>query len=356
MARLARAELFDPAEVAVVHCINRCVRRCFLCGDDPLTGRNYDHRKAWLERRLEFLAGQFGIDVLAFSILSNHFHLVLRNRPDVVATWSDTEVAARWLRLCPRRRTPAGEPAEPTAAELNTIRNVPARLAEIRRRLSDISWLMRFIAEPIARWANREDELSGRFWQGRFKAVRLCDEAAILACAVYVELNPIRAGLAKTPEASEFTSMRRRIESRAEPSNSSQGRDVVANHIAAAADRPDAWLAPLALEETSAAPGPQPSRSGQRASDKGFLPLSLDEYLRIVDWTGRQIVGGHSGAIPANLPPLLERVGIAAPNWLPLAANFGRLFHRVAGAPHTLARLRTTRPLRPGRAALLATR
>ena len=95
MARLARADLFDPAEVSVVHCINRCVRRCFLCGDDPHTGANYDHRKAWLERRLAFLAGQFGIDVLGFAILSNHFHLVLRNRPDVVAAWSDSEVASR---------------------------------------------------------------------------------------------------------------------------------------------------------------------------------------------------------------------------------------------------------------------
>jgi len=93
MARLARADVFDPAEVSVFHCINRCVRRCFLCGDDPLTGQNFDHRKAWLESRLQFLAGQFGIDVLGFAILSNHFHLVLRNRPDVVAAWTDTGTA-----------------------------------------------------------------------------------------------------------------------------------------------------------------------------------------------------------------------------------------------------------------------
>ena len=236
MARLARADLFDPAEVAVVHCINRCVRRCFLCGDDPLTGRNYNHRKAWLEERLRFLAGQFGIDVLGFAILSNHFHLVLRNRPDVVATWSDTEVATRWLALCPLRKTPIGEPAEPTDAQLDTIRRVPQRLAEIRRRLSDVSWLMRFIAEPVARRANREDQVTGRFWQGRFKAVKLCDEAAILACAVYVDLNPIRAGLALTPESSDFTSLQRRIESlRLSANAAARNRS----------SRPDAWLTPI---------------------------------------------------------------------------------------------------------------
>jgi REP element-mobilizing transposase RayT len=342
MARLARADLFDPAEVAVIHCINRCVRRCFLCGDDTHTGRNYDHRKTWLEQRLRLLAGQFGIDVLGFAILSNHFHLVLRNRPDVVSTWSDTEAAGRWLRLCPVRKTPDGEPAEPTDAELDTIRNVPPRLAEIRRRLSDISWLMRMIAEPVARRANREDQVTGRFWQGRFKAVKICDEAALLACAVYVDLNPIRAGLALTPETSDFTSIQRRIESLRSP--------------AASVSRPDAWLAPLPLDEVAAPPGPQPSRSGVRASDKGYLPLSVESYLQLVDWTGRQVVRGRGGAIPVDLPPILARVGIAQQDWLPLVTGFGRLFHRVAGAPHTLSCL--ARPFhrhrfRPGRAELL---
>jgi hypothetical protein len=357
MARLARADIFDPAEVSVVHCINRCVRRCFLCGDDPYTGRNYNHRKGWLEQRLAVLAGEFGIDVLGFAILSNHFHLVLRNRPDVVATWSDTEVAARWLALCPYRKTSAGAPAEPTEAELDTIRHVPARLAEVRRRLSDISWLMRMIAEPIARRANREDQVIGRFWQGRFKAVKLCDEAAILACSVYVDLNPIRAGLALTPESSDFTSAQRRIESLRPLTGA-----AAEWHAPSDAMRPDAWLAPIALEEASTPPGPQPSRSGVRASDKGFLPLSTADYLQLVDWTGRQIVRGRGGQIPADLPPLLSRVGIAEDDWLPLVTRFGRLFHRVAGAPHSLALLARRgeppqrRRLRPGHAQLLGRR
>jgi REP element-mobilizing transposase RayT len=362
MARLARADLFDPAEISVVHCINRCVRRCFLCGDDPHTGQNYDHRKAWLERRLAFLAGQFGIDVLGFAILSNHFHLVLRNRPDVVAAWSDSEVASRWLTLCPLRKTRDGEPAEPTDAELDTIRNLPERLAEIRRRLSDVSWLMRFIAEPIARRANREDQVSGRFWQGRFKAVKLCDEAAILACAVYVDLNPIRAGLATTPETSDFTSVQRRIESLRQAAGAAERR-----HARNVVTQPDAWLAPITLREESVPRGPQPSGTGarasigssSRASDKGFLPLSTADYLQLVDWTSRQIVRGRGGRIPAELPPLLSRVGIAECDWLPLVTRFGRLFHRVAGAPHTLAHL--ARPIagrrfRSGHAALLGRR
>jgi REP element-mobilizing transposase RayT len=339
-----------------------------LCGDDPLTGINYDHRKAWLEDRLRFLAGLFGIDVLNFAILSNHFHLVLRNRPDVVARWSDAEVAVRWLRLCPLRKSPEG-PADPTAAEVECVCRDVRRLAVLRRRLSDISWFMRMIAEPIARRANPEDRVSGRFWQGRFRAVKLCDEAAVLACAVYVDLNPIRAGLAETPEASDFTSVQRRIESLGSAGN--------------AADRPDAWLAPVPAEESgsleeSAPQGETAPREGTvepragnlgaagttraakplsgslsaRASDSGYLPLSLADYLELVEWTGRQIVRGR-GRIAEHVPPLPARLGIAPSDWLPLVTGFGRLFHRVAGAPRSLLRLGSRHRFRRGAAALL---
>src|SRR5690606_37289449 len=114
--------------------------------------------------------------------------------------------------LCPACRMADGDPESPTEAELDAIRNNPQRLAEIRLRLSHISWFMRMIAEPIARRANAEDDCPGRFWQGRFRSVKLCDEAAILACCVYVDLNPLRAGCCEKPEEAEHTSARRRIE------------------------------------------------------------------------------------------------------------------------------------------------
>ena len=83
MARLRRRDVFDAAEVGVYHRINRCVRRAFLCGSDPVSGQCFEHRKTWIQQRLEFLAGQFGIDLLGFAVMSNHLHVVLRNRPDV---------------------------------------------------------------------------------------------------------------------------------------------------------------------------------------------------------------------------------------------------------------------------------
>ena len=113
MARMARAEVFAPDEVAVVHVMNRVVRRCYLLGNDPVSGKNYDHRKVMIENQLQRLAGAFGIDLLGFALMSNHFHLILRSRPDVVGGWDDTEVARRWLLICPVRKNSAGDPQEP---------------------------------------------------------------------------------------------------------------------------------------------------------------------------------------------------------------------------------------------------
>ncbi len=134
--RLFRAEVLDPNEINIVHVMNRTVRRCFLMGDDRVSGKNFDHRKVWIEQYLKQFAAQFGIDLLCFSILSNHFHLILRTRPDVVETWDDTEVARRWLMICPHRQRADGTPLPPTQPELNMIRNCPVQLAEIRSRLS----------------------------------------------------------------------------------------------------------------------------------------------------------------------------------------------------------------------------
>jgi hypothetical protein len=269
-----------------------------------------------------------------------------------VASWSDREVARRWLRICPVARTSDGQSEEPSDSDLGTITSNPEQLAEIRERLSHMSWFMRMIAEPIARRANREDQVSGRFWQGRFKAVKLCDEAAILACCVYVDLNPIRAGIARTPEASNFTSAQRRIQALFDREPMTE----VDPHASPTDSRqPDDWLTPLSLDE-AAAPGPMPSRSASRCSDKGFLPVSVAEYLELLDWTGRQIVNGHRGAIPNHLAPILDRLGIRPDGWLNLSSEFGRLFQRVAGSCRSIERqrnLRTGRRFRYGQARLL---
>ncbi len=212
MARVAREEVFSPDEIAIVHVMNRVVRRCFLLGTDPLTGQNYDHRKVWIEDLFQHFAGCFGIDLLCFAILSNHFHLVLRSRPDVVNTWSDDEVAHRWLLLCPNRKDADGKPKEPSEFKRKMICSDSEQLAEIRSRLSDISWWMRLLCQRSRHPRNKEDGQVGDFWQSRFRAVRLLDEESLLACTAHVDLNPIRAALAETLETSDFTSIQRRIQ------------------------------------------------------------------------------------------------------------------------------------------------
>ena len=171
---------------------------------------NFDHRKVWIDEQLVQQARYFGIDLLCQAILSNHIHLVLRSRPDVVAEWDDNEVARRWLMLCPQRRDEQRQPEEPTEFEINSVRNDKQKLATIRSRLSDISWWMRLLSQNIAQRANREDQELGKFWQARDRAVRLLDETALLACAAYVDLNPIRAAIAETIEGSAFTSAQKR--------------------------------------------------------------------------------------------------------------------------------------------------
>jgi hypothetical protein len=338
MARLARAEVFAADEVAILHVMNRTVRKCYLLGHDPQTGKNYDHRKAWMENEVQHLAVHFGCDLLCYSILSNHFHLILRSRPDVVATWDDAEVARRWLMLCPKRRTSDKQPAEPTPEELQSILKNPAALREIRTRLSDVSWWMRLLCQKIGRRANKEDDEFGKFWQARYRAVRLLDEAAILACAAYVDLNPIRAALAETIETSPYTSAQQRALELKRQTSRSQTIGSGAAHAQNAAHhsplRPIAQsLSPVCLSDEGSGIGPCVHTGGGRASDKGFLRLSTAEYLELLDWTARQMRSDKRGATPASAAPLFERLGIDERSWCELTKNFGRLFSSVAGKP-----------------------
>jgi len=350
MARLARVEVFAADEVAIVHVMNRTVRRCFLLGDDAVTGMNYDHRKLWIDEQLVHQAKHFAIDLLCQAIMSNHIHLVLRSRPDVVKEWSNEEVARRWLMLCPERRDEKRRPLEPTEFEINSIVNDKEKLATLRSRLSDISWWMRLLSQNIAQRANREDKEVGKFWQARYRAVRLLDETAILACAAYVDLNPIRAAMAHTIETSDFTSAQKRALGLAAPSgnqpesnatSSSRRGDSVSSSVKKGdreigGTRSARHLAPVELNERSGRPGPDANRQGARCSNKGFLPMSTAEYLSLLDWTARQQRSNKRGTAPKEFGRLFERLGISAEAWKELVKNFGRLFSVVAGKPSAI--------------------
>ena len=116
MARAARQTLIDPLQIQIVHVWNRCVRRAFLCGQDPLTGKDFEHGRFWARQRLEHLASVFAIDCITFSIMSNHTHQILRSRPDMVSQWDDRQVAQRWLRLTPQKDR-LGNAIDPTGTK-----------------------------------------------------------------------------------------------------------------------------------------------------------------------------------------------------------------------------------------------
>lgn len=162
----------------VYHCMSRCVRQFFLCGRDRRTGRSYEHRKAWIKNRLKELSEVFAVEVLGYAVMSNHFHVVVRTRPDLPPQWSSAEISRRWLRLFARipGRTALGADDEASLAK------DAEKIKLIRGRLASLSWFMRCLNEHIARRANREEGLRGRFWEGRYICQALLDDAALLAC------------------------------------------------------------------------------------------------------------------------------------------------------------------------------
>jgi len=336
MARLNRSEVFDPMEVSVMHCINRAVRQAMLCGVDRYTGKSFEHRRQWVKDRLVFLAKHYGIDVLGYAVMGNHLHVILRNRPDVVKTWSDEEVARRIWFLFPKRKDANGKACEPKEHELNMLTASRKVMENYRTRLSDISWLMRQLAEHVAVRANKEDECTGRFWEGRFKSQPLLDEAAVLACSAYVDLNPVRAAIAETPEQSDFTSVQDRIESVKVMAKKSKVATTPGERRRMREQLRDCFLSPVQIAERK--PGALPSKLATRASDKGFLPVSLEAYLQLVDWTGRQLKDGKRGRIPDSCKPILQRLGVNRSVWCELVGEFGKLFHRVAGGRESVSR------------------
>jgi REP element-mobilizing transposase RayT len=268
----ARKRQVSLADTPYYHCISRCVRRAFLCGNDPLTGFDFEHRRQWIVDRMRLLSSLFSIDLCAYAVMSNHYHIVIRVDPEKADRWTDQEVAERWTQLFSKpsliHRYLGG-----VNLTVDDQHQVTQLISIWRQRLSDLSWYMRCLNEPIARMANSEDDCTGRFWEGRFKSQALLDERAVLACMAYVDLNPIRAAMANTPEQSDFTSIQERMR---HPNSLS--------------------LRPFA----------------ECADDDVGLPFELKEYLELVDWAGREIKLGKKGFIPDDTPPILNRLGMNA--------------------------------------------
>jgi REP element-mobilizing transposase RayT len=293
-----RSSQISLLDTPYYHCVSRCVRRSFLCGIDNYSGQSYEHRRGWVEKRLLFLSSVFAIDLCAYAVMSNHVHVVLHVDVKQTQVWSDYDTVQRWHRLH------KGTLLTQMFARGDTIGKgqrltLDNTITEYRRRLHDISWLMRNLNEYIARRANKEDECTGRFWEGRFKSQALLDEAALLSCMAYVDLNPIRTKIAKTPETSKHTSIKKRLES---------------------------------IKQNTSSHSLMPFVGNERQDMPKGIAFSLKDYCEIVDITGKIIRHDKAGHIDQQQQPILKRLGISDEQWLTLTTEFEKHFCYAAGA------------------------
>ena len=302
-----RSTLVSLDATPYYHCTSRCVRRAFLCGEDRHSGRSFEHRRQWIEDRLLILADIYAIDIAAYAVMSNHYHVVLHIDREQSLAWSDAEVIERWHRLFKgsllSQRFSRGEAL--ARAEQQALAD---EVTEWRQRLVSISWFMRCLNEPIAREANREDNVTGRFWEGRYTSQALLDEKALIACMVYVDLNPIRACMATTPEASKHTSIQQRI---------AKARLTQLPNLI---EQQSELLFPFA--------------GNPRNNMPTGLPFRLTDYFELVDWTGRILRDDKKGVIPEEMPEILQRLQLDARHWCYLARHFEHPFKHLVGAAH----------------------
>lgn len=330
-----RSQIVDLAVTPYYHCISRCVRQAFLCRDGN------QNRKDWLENRLEELASIFALSVCGFSAMDNHLHVVVRlEGPEMVDQWSDHEVVKRWGRLYPprdrnRKPLPLGK------AWIKEKLQDADWIAKTRSRLANLGWFMKCLKEPLARLANSEDGCKGTFWEGRYKSIAILDEEALLATCVYVDLNPVAAGIAAKPEESDHTSIKARVQhcrKQGQMDNLKQALRKTAKGCTLAPAKAcqlerQVWLCPFI--DAPAKPDDTPQRQGM------FCGFSLAQYLHLVDWTSRLARDGKAH-VSAQSKAILKRLGTSADTW---TSALERLFKRdrLMGVAFSLSRERLQR-------------
>ena len=305
MVARARRKLLGRFRQGVYHCTARCVRQMFLCGWDPLTGRDYSYRRGWIIQREEQLAGLFAIDIEFRAELRTHLHLVLRTMPEVARRWSLREVALRWLTATRLAKSFAKALPQVDEELIDELVKDKKQIERLRRRLASVSWFMGFLCENVARRANAEEDRVGHFWQARFRCRECTDKNAVLLCGIYVDLNLIRAGEADSLESSPYTSIFQRLQARNQPKD--------------AFNRADGWLGELTWDvshEQDASRAYYWSRTGRRAfgpgppaDQAGGLCPAVAIHAGVVAVGSEDDPGGHGGDARAVGHPVGGVVG-----------------------------------------------
>ncbi|OBT08016.1 transposase [Vibrio sp. UCD-FRSSP16_10] len=264
------------------HCVSRCVRQSYLCGHNHETHVSYDHRKQWVEDKMKSLTATYCLSICAYAIMSNHYHVVVYINKNKALNLSPLEVVERWainhkLPLLIKRwlkNELTNQLEENKCHEIIQI---------WRKRLWNLSWFMKELNFDIAYRANLEDKCKGHFWESRFKSQALLDDKALLAAMAYVDLNPIRAGVAKTPETSDFTSFKTRL-------------DTLQNNR----------YAPKSL---------LPFEDDLNEHSNSKIPFKFADYIELIDWTAREFRQGKV-SLSNDVPPILNRLTLKQNRWL----------------------------------------
>jgi len=308
---VARSQLVDVNVTRYYHCLSRCVRRAHLCGE------GFEHRKQWIEDRLETLSGCFAVSVCGFAVMDNHLHVLVRLDADDASCLAAEEVVRRWIVAYPPK-TAKGEEIEITQTWIDDQAKDEKRIELLRERLSSLGWFMKALKEPLARMANKEDECKGTFWESRYKSIAILDEEALLATCAYIDLNPVAAGIAAAPETSRHTSVRRRVRNAKGKGKLAELKAAesctVAGSRAAGEVEEDLWLCPME------------DRRRQGSTREGMLEgFSLGSYLLLVDYTSRLCRHGKA-RVSREVASILERLGTSADVW---GHRIQRLFEKT---------------------------
>jgi len=420
MPSQARSEVFDPREVNTLHCYCRFSQQSWLFGQDPKTGEDGSSRREWLNQLLEYVVRLFAIEIGFTNTMSNHYHMVMRNLPYLIAELEDETVIYRWVQVAHLTKSKDGILREPTDEQLEKERAKcladPTRIEKLRVRLADPSEFMKCVNENLGRRLNAETGASGRVFEERFQAKPILDEGAQLLTALYVDLNAIRAGEVDRIEDSQFSSACLRLlewleqnanetpdrrsapvadlaegapigndglvsDDRGDKAHSADALEgTTAETELVAAEAPPtqdevqpassspsvpsditpaqpsaavvpkqgppaprapraAWLSPIELKETpqtSRPPGTPAEKKGSstrwRPSDRGWLPITFEEYISLLDWAAQEVRADKRGATPSNLEPLLVRVGLNPDVFIEQLAQFRKLFRFAIGS------------------------
>jgi len=390
-----RSSLISLQDTPWYHVVSRCVRRAFLCGDDAHSGQNFDHRRQWMVDWILRLSAIFSIDVAAYAVMSNHYHIVLRVDAERAKAWSVEELLLRWTQLFTGpvlvQRYLSAERERMKPAE---IQRVEQFAEEYRQRLMSVSWFMRILNQNIARQANKEDQAKGHFWESRFKSQALLDETALLSVMAYVDLNPIRAGIAFTPEESDFTSIQVRIEGVEETMQPEEtveegiepdvlaeagistveddGAQNVAGDFSDECEQDMAGDSSISLRCIEATGDDEQGLAGDSSDECGQdvagdssislccieatlplpkaslmpfdatgrfrqgIPFSFEDYLELVDTVGRTIRTDKKGYIPEATPKILIRLDIDTDTFIEHASRFLKEFGHAIGRPESM--------------------